>query len=145
MDYLEHMLNECDLSGPEDILSESDDELLPTENVSESEDNLEEELKEDSDKDTGEEVSNTGEEFAAKSGRVWKTSVPSVIRRRRCNILKSKPGPTYVTANASTITDIFDLFIDKRILDIICKYTNAEACRIIQEWNAKCAPSEVKI
>jgi hypothetical protein len=40
-DNIVHMLNECDLSDLEDILSESDDEFIPQGDPSESADNLE--------------------------------------------------------------------------------------------------------
>jgi hypothetical protein len=40
-DNIVQMLDECELSGLEDVLSESDNEFIPQGDASESEDNLE--------------------------------------------------------------------------------------------------------
>ena len=131
--------DELDISDPEDILSESDDEFIPQGNTSESEDDLEINSEEsdvasgtESDDDSGE-----CEEYIAKSGKVWKISVPPVTRRHSCNIVTGSPGPTRITDNATSMQDVFNLFVGDETVEAICTYTNLEATNVIQEVNAK--------
>ena len=77
------MLDECDLSDLEDVLSESDDEFIPQGEASESEDNLAVNSEESDTADATSDVdSDEDDEFIAKSGRVWRSSVPPVTRIR---------------------------------------------------------------
>jgi hypothetical protein len=86
------MLDEC-FSDLEDVLSESDDEFIPQGDASESKDNLEVNSEEndiacattdvDSDEDN---------EFIAKSGKMWKSSVHPLTRSRQCNIVTDLLG-----------------------------------------------------
>jgi hypothetical protein len=65
------MLEECNLSDLEDILSESDDEFIPQADTSESKDNLEvNSVKSDIADATSDVDSDEDDEFIAKSGRV---------------------------------------------------------------------------
>jgi hypothetical protein len=144
-DNIVQILDECDLSDLEDVLSESD-EFIPQGDASESEDNLEVNSEESyiacvtSDVDSGEE-----DEFMAKSGKVWRSSVPPVTRQRQCNIATGSPGPTRATDVATTVYEVFKMFLDDEILDTICNFTNAEASRVVQELNANAAPNRMRI
>jgi hypothetical protein len=145
-DYIFQMLDECDLSDLEEILSESDDEFIPHGDVSESEDHLEVNYEEsdiagatsvvDSDED---------DEIIAKSGRLWRSSVLPVTRSRQCNIVTGSPGPTRATDFATTMYEVFNIFFDDEILDTICTFTSAEASRFVQELNANAAPNRMRI
>jgi arsenate reductase-like glutaredoxin family protein len=65
------MLDECDLSDLEGVLSESDDEFIPQGDALESEDNLEVNSEEsDIAGATSDVDSDEDDEFIAKSGRV---------------------------------------------------------------------------
>src|SRR5215468_6799131 len=116
-DVIVQMLDECDLSDLEDILSESDDEFIPQGEASESEDNLEVNSEESdiagatSDVDSDEDY-----EFIAKSGRVWRCSVPPVTRIRQCNIVTGSPVPTRATDVATTMYEVFNIFLDDEIV-----------------------------
>jgi hypothetical protein len=81
-DYIVQMLDECDSSDLEDVLSESDDEFIPQGDASESEDNLEVN-SEESDIAGAKSDLDSDDEFIAKSGRVWRSFVPPVTRRRQ--------------------------------------------------------------
>jgi hypothetical protein len=70
-DNIVQMLDECDLSDLEDVLSESDDEFIPQGDASKSEDNLEvNSEKSDIAGATSDVDSDEDDEFIAKSGRV---------------------------------------------------------------------------
>jgi hypothetical protein len=140
------MLVECDLSDLEDVLSESDDEFIPHGDASESEDNLEVNSEEsDIAGATSDVDSDEDDEFIAKSGRVWRSSVPPVTRRRQCNIVTGSPGSTRATDIATTMYEVFNMFLDDEIVDTICTFTNAEASRVVQELNANAAPNRMRI
>ena len=143
------ILDELYMSDPEDILSESGEEFIPQThgNTSESEDNLEIN-SEESDVGSGAESDDDSgqfEDFVAKSGKVWKTSRPPATRRRRCNIVTGRPGPTRITENATTMQEVFNMFVNDEILEAICTYTNLEATNVIQEINAKDITNRIRI
>ena len=145
-DAIVQMLDECDLSDLEDFLSESDDEFIPHGDASESEDNLEVNSEEsDIAGATSDVDSDEDDEFIAKSGRVWRSSEPPVTRNRQCNIVTGSPGPTRATDVATTMYEDFNLFLDDKIVDIICTFTNAEASPVVQEMNANAAPNRMRI
>jgi len=140
------MLDECDLSDLEDVLSESDNELIPHGDAPESEDNLDVNSEEsDIAGPTSDVDSDEDDEFIAKSGRMWRSSVPPVTRSRQCNIVTGSPGPTRTTDVATTMYEVFDMFLDDEIVDTICTFTNAEALRVVQELNANAAPNRMRI
>jgi len=65
------------LSDLEDVLSESDEKFIPHGAASELEDNLEVNSEESDIASTTSDVdSDEDDEFIAKSGRVWRSSVP---------------------------------------------------------------------
>jgi hypothetical protein len=87
-DYIVQILDECDSSDLEDVLSESDDEFIPQGDASESEDNVEVNSEEsDIAGATSDVDSDEDDEFIAKSGRVWRSFMPPDTRRRQCNIV----------------------------------------------------------
>jgi hypothetical protein len=140
------MLNECDLSDLEDVLSESDDEFIPQGEASESEDNLEVNSEESNIAGATSDVdSDEDEEFIAKSGKVWRSSVPPLTRSRQCNIVTGSPGPTRATDVATTMYEVFNMFLDDEIVDTIFTFTNAEASCVVQEMNANAAPNRMRI
>jgi len=143
--YIVQMLDECDLSDFEDVLSESD-EFIPHGDASESEDNLEVNSEEsDIAGETSDVDSNEDDEFIAKSGRVWRISVLPVTRSRQCNIITGSPGPTRTTDVATTMYEVFNMFLDDEIVDTIYNFTNAAASRVVQELNANAAPNRMRI
>lgn len=140
------ILDELDITDPEDVLSESDDDFIPQGDASESEDNLELNSVE-SDIASGAESnddSDEEDEFIAKSGKVWKSTVLPVTRRRRCNYVIGSPGPTRFTDKATTMQEVFSLFLDDEIVQAICTYTNLEATRVIQELNAGASSNRIR-
>jgi hypothetical protein len=144
--YIVQMLDECDLSDLEDVLSESDDEFIPQGDASELEDSLELNSEESDiagaicDVDSDE-----NGEFIAKSGRVWRSFVPPVTRSRQCNIVIGSSGPTRASDVATTMYEIFNLFLDDKIVGTICTFTNAEASRVVQKLYANAAPNRMRI
>ena len=135
-----------DESDPEDVLSESNDDYIPQGDASESEDNVELNSEESDIASAEESVdgSDEEEELIAESGRVWKSTVPPVTRRRRCNYVIGSPGPTHVTDNTTTMQEVFNLFFDDEIVEATCTYTNLEATRVIQEINANASSNRIK-
>ena len=122
-----------DESDLEDVLSESNDDYIPQGDASESEDNVELNSEESDIASAEESVdgSDEEEELIAESGRVWKSTVPPVIRRRRCTYVIGSPGPTHVTDNTTTMQEVFNLFFDDEIVQATCTYTNLKATRVI--------------
>jgi len=140
------MLDECDLSDLEDVLSESDDEFIPHGDASESEDNLEVNPEESDIADATSDVdSNEDDEFIAKSGKLWRSSMLPVTCSRQCNIVTGSPGPTHAAVAATTMYGVFNMFLDDEIVDTICTFTNAEASHVVQELNANAAPNRMRI
>jgi hypothetical protein len=134
------MLDECDLSDLEDVLSESGDEFIPQGDTSESEDNLELNSEESDIAGTTSDVdSDEDDEFIAKSGTVWRSSMPPVTCSHQCNIVTGSPRPMRTTDVATTMCEVFNMFLDDKIVDTICNFTNAEASRVVQELNANAA------
>jgi hypothetical protein len=133
------------LSDLEDALSESD-EFIPHGNASESEDILEVNSEESDIAGATTDVdSDEDDEFIAKSGRVWRSSMPPVTRSRQCNIVTGSPEPTHATDVATTKYKVFNMFLDDEIVDTICTFTNAEASRVVQELNANTALNRMRI
>jgi hypothetical protein len=89
--------------------------------------------------------SDEDDELITKSGRVWRSSVPPVTRSRQCNIVTGSPGPTRATDVATTMYEVFNMFLDVEIVDTICTFSNAEASRVVKELNANAAPSRIRI
>jgi hypothetical protein len=140
------MLDECDSSDLEDVLSESDDEFIPQGDASELEDNLEVNSEEsDIAGATSHMDSDEDDEFIPKSGRVWRSSVPPVTCSHQCNIFTGFPGPTRATYFATTMYEVFNMFLDDEIVDAICTFTSAEVSRVFQEMNANAAPNRMSI
>ena len=130
----------------EDVLSESDDEFIPQGDASELEDNLEVNSEEsDIAGATSDVDSDEDDEFIAKSGRVWRSSVPPVTHSRQCNIVTGSPAPTRATDVATTMYEVFNVFLGDEIVDTICTFTNAEASRVVQELNANAVPNRMRI
>jgi hypothetical protein len=145
-DNIVQMLDECDLSDLEDILSESDDEFIPQGDASELEDNLEVNSEESDIASTTSDVdSDEDDELIAKSGRVWRSSVPPVTHICQCHIITGSPGPTRTTDVATKMYEVFNMFLDVKIVDTICTFTNAEASHVVQELNANPAPNRMRI
>jgi hypothetical protein len=112
------------MSDLEDVLSESDDELIPQEDASESEDNLEMNSEEsDIAGATSDVESDEDDELIAKSGKVWRSSVPPVTCCPQCNIVTGSPRPTCATDVATTLYKVFNMFLDDEIVDTICTFT----------------------
>lgn len=95
------LLDECNVSDPDDVLSESDEEFISQGDTSEAEDTLEMNSEESDISCENSDVDSDEDQFIAKSGRKWPSSVPPLTRRRRYNIVRSS-GPTIAT-NAATI------------------------------------------
>ncbi|KAG8238841.1 hypothetical protein J437_LFUL018604 [Ladona fulva] len=138
------MLQECDVSDPSDVLSETDEEFIPQGDASETEDNLELNSEESDIASEHSDVDSDEDEVIAKSGRKWSSSVPPVTRRRQCNIFRGSPGATLATNAATTISEVFNMFFDDQIVDTICIFTNAEASRVVQNINVNSPPNEMK-
>jgi hypothetical protein len=66
--------------------------------------------------------------------------VSPVTRSRQFNIFTGFLGPTRVTDVATTMYEVFNMFIDDEMT-----FTNAEASRVFQELNANAAPNRTKI
>lgn len=139
---LEEIAEDMDLESVADHESDTGGEdCFGTENVSETEDNLEIGSEEDSDEElteqenTNEQVS--GSFYTAKSGMIWYKQPFLRTRRMKRNILNTKPGITQHSADANTILETFNLFLTPEIKDIICLHTNQEASRCYDIWNGK--------
>lgn len=76
------------------------------------------------------------DEFIAKLGRKWTSSVPPVTRRRQCNIVRGSPEPTPATNAATIMSELFNMFFDDQIVDTICTFSNVEASRVVQDFSA---------
>lgn len=144
-DDIVHLLEECDLSGPEDILSDSDEEFIPQEDESESEDNVEVNSEESDIASDNSDADSNGDELVAKSGRKWTSSVPPVTRRRKHNIVRRCPGPTRATNFATNMSEVFNMFLDDQIVDTICTFTNAEASRVVHNFNVNASLNRMRI
>jgi hypothetical protein len=87
------MLDECDSSDLEDVLSESNDEFIPQGDESELEDSLELNSEESDiagaicDVDSDENY-----EFIAKSGRVWRSFVLRLLAVASVTLSQDLPG-----------------------------------------------------
>lgn len=125
--------NECDFHG------DSDEDFVPREEVSESEDDVEIIVNEEpiDEEPTNEitEIEEPSDEYVSKSGLKWSTIPKPVTRRLQRNIVIVRPGPTRYVQNAVTPEDIFNLLITDEIKEIICRYTNEEAARYVSSWN----------
>ena len=66
--------------------------------------------------------------------------MPPVTRRRHCNIVTRSPGPTRNSDNATTLQEVFNLFLNDKIVEDICTYPNLEATNVIEKLNVT-APS----
>nr|CAH7759097.1 unnamed protein product [Callosobruchus chinensis] len=120
--------------------NEADQEFM-NENVSETEDSLEIQRKEESDEEPTEPEDEalrcSGATHTAKSGLQW-NSVPFVkTRRAQKNIINTSPGITAYSKESNTILDIFNLFSTKHMKEMICRHTNGEADRYFEARNAK--------
>ena len=65
-----------------------------------------------------------------------------VTRSRQCNIVTGSPGPTDF---ATTMCEVFNMFLDDEIVDTVFTFTNAEASSVVQEFNANAAPNRMRI
>lgn len=138
-------LNLSDLSSEydSDTMSEDNEERLHlfTEYVSEEEDNLEIQTKEDSDQEPSDIEENNEQVnapvYTSKSGLQWNSRPFLKSKRLRRNIVKTKPGITNYSQYANTILDNFNLFITDAMKEQICQHTNEEACRYFDTWNEK--------
>lgn len=68
------------------------------------------------------------------------SSPPPVTLCLQCNIARESPGPTHATS-----AEVFNMFLDEQILDIICTFTNAEALRVVPYFNANDPPNRMRI
>ncbi|KAK9717941.1 hypothetical protein QE152_g23453 [Popillia japonica] len=104
-----------------------------------AEDELEEEVEEDSDDDVGElevDVAESSEEFVAKSRLKWLSKPKPPTRRYQRNVVTAKSSPTDYVQNAVTLKNYFDVLITDDIKRQICTHTNEEAERDIATWNS---------
>lgn len=118
-----------------ETVSEPDDFL---EYISEEDTDLEPEISDDN--QTG--SNNSDVEYTAKSGMKWKAMPAPSTRRKKKNIVNCKPGPTNICDAAVTIKDYFNLLLSDDIKNIICQYTNDEATKYYQKWNAQHSDSQ---
>lgn len=75
-------------------------------------------------------------QYIAKTSRVWSSRPPPWSRSGSENIVKTKPGPTACTNQATSISDTFRLFITPRMMADILKWSNIEGRRQLQLRNS---------
>jgi len=77
--------------------------------------------------------------LTSKNGKeVWHTDpIVNGGRPRVSNFLRTAPGPTrYTNRQVDTVRSSFELFIQKPLFEIICKWTNKEGRRVDKDkWN----------
>lgn len=142
--------SEFDLSDEDDSIDDPN-HFDVEENVSEVEDNLElveEEAEDyvqvvaqnvdaidDEGADAEQEQQPKGDQYKAKSGKLWQKNNFTHSRRRIRNIVTEVPGLTRYSAAATTILDTFNLFVTKEMKEKICLHTNEEASRVYNAYN----------
>lgn len=120
------------------VLSESDKEFIPQENI---------EGKCD-ESDTGSENSDgdyVEYEFIAKSQRKLTSTVTKVTRRWQSKIARGSPRQTSTIIAADIMSEVFKILFDEQTVDNICIFTNAEASLIVQYFNINAPLSRMRI
>lgn len=69
--------------------------------------------------------------------------MPPVNQRQKCNTVRGTPGKTHSTDGANSILEIFNLFLDDRIVNTRCNFTNFETSRVFQDMNANAASNRI--
>lgn len=111
--------SDFEMDNPGDELSEPEDDLLEDEDDGDLEAELET-LREPSGVD-------------GRDGTKWTTDPHPPARRPAANKIVHRPGPTRYARFARTFTEVFDLFFDRNIINLIITCTNNKARSVYQK------------